>query len=152
MLLPDDLRLSFSGADLRSLPFFHAVLNGSTAVLLMVGFVWIKNKKDCLTPYCYDECIYLIGSIFGVLCDFKVIQCTNAYGGEGWLRPTYFFILVSHIILSIPVLPLALLAIYRGVTGEFQKHVKIVKMDISYLDVCGYYWSTCLYFMIPYYV
>ena len=72
MLLPDDLRLSFGGADLRSLPFFHAVLNGSTAVLLLVGFVWIKNK-NCLT-YCYDECIYLIGGIFGVLCDFKSCQ------------------------------------------------------------------------------
>ena len=48
MFLPDDLRLSFGGADLRSLPFFHAVLNGSTAVLLLVGFVWIKNKKIAL--------------------------------------------------------------------------------------------------------
>jgi len=48
MFLPDDLRLSFGGADLRSLPFFHAVLNASTAVLLFVGFVWIKNKKIAL--------------------------------------------------------------------------------------------------------
>ena len=45
MFLPNDLRLSFGDADLRSLPFFHAVLNGSTAVLLLVGFVWIKNKR-----------------------------------------------------------------------------------------------------------
>ena len=48
MFLPDSLRLSFGGADLRSLPFFHAVLNGSTAILLFVGFVWIKNKKITL--------------------------------------------------------------------------------------------------------
>ena len=53
MLLPDDLRLSFGGADLRSLPF-HAVLNGSTAVLLFVGFVWIKNKK---LPYIEFLCL-----------------------------------------------------------------------------------------------
>ena len=45
MFLPEDLRISYGNADFRSLPFFHAVLNGSTAVLLLVGFVWIKNKK-----------------------------------------------------------------------------------------------------------
>ena len=51
MLLPDDMRFSFGGADLRSLPFFHAVLNGSTAVLLFVGFFWIKNKKIALHQF-----------------------------------------------------------------------------------------------------
>ena len=43
MLLPDNWYLEFGGADLRSLPFFHAILNGSTAVLLFIGFVVIKN-------------------------------------------------------------------------------------------------------------
>ena len=45
MFLPDDLRLSFGGAELRSLPFFHAVLNGSTSVLLLVGFVWTYTVR-----------------------------------------------------------------------------------------------------------
>ena len=119
MLLPDDLRLSFGGADLRSLPFFHAVLNGSTAVLLMVGLFGL-NKRIALHRIAMMSA-FILSAVF--LVSYVISKLSNAptpYGGEGWLRPTYFFILVSHIILSIPVPPLALLAIYRGVTGEFK--------------------------------
>ena len=59
-----------------------------------------------------------------------VSKLTNApvpFGGEGFIRPVYFFILISHISLSIPVLPLALLSIYRGMTGEITKHKRLVK-------------------------
>ena len=45
MFMPEEWHLEFGGADLRSLPFFHAILNGSSAVLLFTGFVLIKNKK-----------------------------------------------------------------------------------------------------------
>ena len=127
MFLPDSLRLSFGGADLRSLPFFHAVLNGSTAILLFVGFVWIKNKKINLHRIAMISA-FLLSAIF--LVSYVISKLSNSptpFGGEGWLRPVYYFILISHILLSIPVLPLALLAIYRGFTGEFQKHIKIVK-------------------------
>ena len=151
MLLPDDLRVSFGGADLRSLPFFHAVLNGSTAVLLFVGFVWIKNKKIALHRIAMMSA-FILSAIF--LVSYVISKLSNAptpYEGEGWLRPTYFFILISHIILSIPVLPLALLAIYRGITGEYQKHVKIVKWTFPiwmYVAITG---VLVYIFMIPYY-
>ena len=151
MFLPDSWRLSFGKADLRSLPFFHAVLNGSTAILLLVGFIWIKNKKIALHRIAM-VCAFLFSAIF--LVSYVISKLSNAptpYGGEGWLRPIYFFILVSHIILSIPVLPLALLAIYRGVTGEFQKHVKIVKWTFPiwmYVAITG---VLVYIFMMPYY-
>ena len=90
MFLPDDLRLSFGGADLRSLPFFHAVLNGSTAVLLMVGFVWIKNKKIALHRIAMMSA-FILSAVF--LVSYVISKLSNAptpYGGEGWLRPDYF--------------------------------------------------------------
>lgn len=151
MLLPDDMRFSFGGADLRSLPFFHAVLNGSTAVLLFVGFFWIKNKKIALHRISMI-CAFVLSAIF--LLSYVISKLSNAptpYGGTGWLRSAYFFILISHIILSIPVLPLALLAIYRGITGEFQKHMKIVKWTFPiwmYVAITG---VLVYIFMIPYY-
>ena len=49
------------------------------------------------------------------------------YGGEGVMRIIYFFILITHIILATTIVPLALFAIYRGLTGEIAKHKKIVK-------------------------
>jgi len=151
MFLPDDMRVSFGGADLRSLPFFHAVLNGSTAILLFVGFVLIKNKKIALHRIAMISA-FVLSAVF--LVSYVISKLSNLpvpYGGEGWLRPTYFFILVSHIILSIPVLPLALLAIYRGITGEFQKHIKIVKWAFPvwmYVAITG---VMVYLFMLPYY-
>ena len=151
MFLPDNMRVSFGGADLRSLPFFHAVLNGSTAILLFVGFVWIKNKKIALHRIAMISA-FVLSAVF--LVSYVISKLSNPpvpYGGEGWLRPTYFFILVSHIILSVPVLPLALLAIYRGITGEFQKHIKIVKWAFPvwmYVAITG---VMVYLFMLPYY-
>ena len=151
MFLPETWRLSFGKADLRSLPFFHAVLNGSTAILLLVGFIWIKNKKIALHRIAM-VCAFLFSAIF--LVSYVISKLSNApipFGGEGWLRPVYYFILISHILLSIPVLPLALLAIYRGFTGEFHKHVKIVKWTFPiwmYVAITG---VLVYIFMIPYY-
>lgn len=151
MFLPDDMRVSFGGADLRSLPFFHAVLNGSTAILLFVGFVWIKNKKIALHRIAMISA-FVLSAVF--LVSYVISKLSNPpvpYGGEGWLRPAYFFILISHIILSIPVLPLALLAIYRGITGEYQKHLKIVKWTFPvwmYVAITG---VMVYLFMLPYY-
>jgi len=151
MLLPDDLRISFGGADLRSLPFFHAVLNGSTAVLLFIGFIWIKNKKIALHRIAMMSA-FVLSAIF--LISYVVSKLSNAptpYGGEGWLRSAYFFILISHITLSLFILPLALLAIYRGLTGEFQKHLKIVKWTFPiwmYVAITG---VLVYILMIPYY-
>ena len=151
MFLPDSLRLSFGGADLRSLPFFHAVLNGSTAILLFVGFVWIKNKKITLHRIAMISA-FILSAIF--LVSYVISKLSNSptpFGGEGWLRPVYYIILISHILLSIPVLPLALLAIYRGFTGEFQKHIKIVKWTFPiwlYVAITG---VLVYILMIPYY-
>ena len=151
MFLPDSVRLSFGGADLRSLPFFHAVLNGSTAILLFVGFVWIKNKKITLHRIAMISA-FILSAIF--LVSYVISKLSNSptpFGGEGWLRPVYYFIHISHILLSIPVLPLALLAIYRGFTGEFQKHIKIVKWTFPiwlYVAITG---VLVYILMIPYY-
>ena len=95
---------------------------------------------------------FVLSSIF--LVSYVISKLSNPpvpFGGEGMMRNAYFFVLISHIILSIPVLPLALLAIYRGMTGEFDKHMKIVKWTFPiwmYVAVTG---VLVYIFMIPYY-
>ena len=87
---------------------------------------------------------FVLSSIF--LISYVISKLSNPpvpFGGEGMMRNAYFcFNITYHT--SIPVLPLALLAIYRGMTGEFDKHMKIVK-DISYLDVCSRNGSVSIY-------
>ena len=141
MLLPDSMRLEFGGADLRSLPFLHAVINGSTAILLFVAWHRISMMSA-----------FLLSAVF--LVSYVISKLTNSpvpFEGEGFIRNLYFFILITHIVLSVPVLPLALLAIYRGITGEFEKHVKIVKWTFPiwmYVAITG---VLVYIFMMPYY-
>ena len=127
MLFPDVFHIESESIDFSSLPFFHAILNGSTAVLLFTGFILIKNKKTNLHKISMLSA-FVLSSVF--LLSYVTSKLTNApvpFGGEGLIRYIYFFILISHIILSISVLPLALFSIYRGMTGEIEKHKSIVK-------------------------
>ena len=127
MFFPDVFRIESESIDFSSLPFFHAILNGSTAVLLFTGFILIKNKKTNLHKISMLSA-FVLSSVF--LLSYVTSKLTNApvpFGGEGVIRYIYFFILISHIILSVLVLPLALFSIYRGMTGEIEKHKAIVK-------------------------
>ena len=127
MLFPNVFHIASENYDFSSLPFFHAVLNGSTAILIFTGFVLIKNKKTELHKVTMLSA-FSLSSIF--LVSYVISKITNEpipFGGEGMIRDIYFFILISHILLSIPVLPLALFSIYRAMTGEIEKHKSIVK-------------------------
>ena len=127
MLFPDVFYIESESIDFSSLPFFHAILNGSTSVLLFTGFILIKNKKTNLHKISMLSA-FVLSSVF--LLSYVASKLTNApvsFGGEGLIRYIYFFILISHIILSVLVLPLALFSIYRGMTGEIEKHKSIVK-------------------------
>lgn len=149
--LPDDMKLTIGYINTQSLPFFHAVLNGSTAVLLVVGLILIKQKKINLHRAAMVTAFGL-SAIFLVSYVITHISTPDAkFGGEGAIRYVYFFILITHIILSIPVLPLAMFAIYRGWTGEINKHKKVVRYTFPiwlYVAITG---VLVYIFMAPYY-
>jgi putative membrane protein len=140
MLFPTVFHIESENYDFSSLPFFHAILNGSTAILLVIGFVLIKNKRTNLHKITMLSA-FILSSVF--LVSYVISKLTNApvpFEGEGIIRYIYFFILISHILLSILVLPLALFSIYRGITGENDKHKSIVKYTFPiwiYVAVTG---------------
>ena len=151
MLFPDVFHIESETIDFSSLPFFHAILNGSTAVLLFTGFILIKNKKANLHKAAMLSA-FVLSSVF--LVSYVTSKLTNApvpFGGEGVIRYVYFFILISHIFLSVLVLPLAMFSIYRGMTGEISKHKSIVKYTFPvwmYVAITG---VLVYVFMSPYY-
>ena len=140
MLFPTVFHIESENYDFSSLPFFHAILNGSTAILLVIGFVLIKNKRTNQHKITMLSA-FILSSVF--LVSYVISKLTNApvpFEGEGIIRYIYFFILISHILLSILVLPLALFSIYRGITGENDKHKAIVKYTFPiwiYVAVTG---------------
>ena len=137
--------------DFSYLPLFHAILNGITAILLFCGFILIKNKRSKLHKYSMISA-FLLSSVFLLSYVFSklVLDHENTkYLGKYIF--TYRFILISHILLSVPVLPLALFSMYRGITGEFEKHKKIVKWTFPvwmYVAITG---VLVYVFMSPYY-
>ena len=151
MWMPGDFKLQIGNADLRSLPFFHALLNGSTALLLLTGFALIKKKKVQLHRFVMMTA-FVLSAVF--LLSYVISKLSNdpvPYGGEGFMRYLYFFVLITHILLSVPVLPLAMFAIYRGITGEHEKHRKVVKWALPiwiYVAITG---VLVYVFMVPYY-
>jgi len=151
MLFPDVFHIESESIEFSSLPFFHAILNASTAILLFTGFILIKNKKTNLHKISMLSA-FVLSSVFLLSYVFSKLvldHATTKYLGEYVI--TYRIILFSHIILSIAVLPLALFSIYRGITGEFEKHKSIVKYTFPiwmYVAITG---VLVYIFMSPYY-
>ncbi|MGM0634788.1 MAG: DUF420 domain-containing protein [Bacteroidota bacterium] len=151
LLMNLDTRYNLLGADLGSFPFFHAVINASTAILLLTGFGLIKkdkpqlHKKVMITAFGLSV-IFLVSYVLS-----KISHDPVPYGGEGILRYVYFFILVSHIVLSGIIVPLVLFTMYRGLTGEYKSHKKWAKWTFPiwmYVAITG---VLVYLFMMPYY-
>ncbi len=148
---PQALALSSGGINVSYLPRFHAFLNGSCTLLLIAGYVAVRQKKYQLHKTLMLAC-FLLSSIF--LVSYVVYHSQAAatkFGGEGIIRPIYFTILLTHIVLAAAILPLALFTITRSWRGEFAKHRKIARITLPiwiYVTATG----VIVYFMIaPYY-
>lgn len=144
-------RVNLLGLDLGSFPFFHAIINASTAILLGMGYYLIKkqnrkmHKRVMITAFALSV-VFLVSYVIS-----KISHDPVPYGGEGILRYIYFFILISHITLSGIIIPLVLFTIYRSLTGEYEKHKKIAKWTFPiwmYVAITG---VLVYLFMTPYY-
>ncbi len=149
MNLPE--RSNIFGVDVGTFPFFHAVINGLTALLLTLGYQQIKKQNKRLHRN-------IMITAFGLSVVFLVSYVLSKisidpvpFQGEGFLRPLYFFILISHIVLSGIIIPLVLFTMYRGLTGEYEKHKKIARWTFPiwmYVAITG---VLVYLFMYPYY-
>lgn len=112
------------------LPTLNAVLNSLAGVLLVLGFVFIKQKKVAQHRAC-------MLAAFGVSAVFLVSYLIHhaqvgsvPFKGPAALRPVYFAILIPHVILAAAVVPLALTTIYRGLKGNVQKHKPLARVTL----------------------
>lgn len=148
------IRIKFDfGVWTKVLPHVIGVVNTITACLLILGLIFIKNKQ-----FKYHEnamtASFISGSLFLLL--YVLYHLTNQstpFGGQGSIvRFTYYFLLISHIILSIAVVPLVLRALFYGLTNQVDLHRKIVKFAFPiwlYVSITG----VIVYLMIsPYYI
>lgn len=121
-------------------PTINALINSATAILLVVGVAAIRNKNRKLHETCMKGA-FILGSLFLVFyIIYHISNHETHFGGEGTIRYAYFFILISHILLSIGVVPFVLMAIYYALCGQFTQHKRIVKWTYPiwlYVSVSG---------------
>ena len=150
---------------LSFLPPIYATLNGLTALLLIMGVIAIKkgNKKrheKLMTTAIASSVVFLVmyvayhmtadSTVYGDIDGNKILDATEK-ANAGSIRYVYLFILLSHIALSIAIIPLVLITYVRALAERFDKHKKIAKITFPlwlYVAVTG----VIVYLMIsPYY-
>jgi len=137
---------------LRFLPPIYASINGLTAIFLIIALWAIKNKKIVLHQGLMKISIGLSLVFLVMYVAYHMTSESTPYGGEGFMRYIYFFILITHIILSIGVIPMVLITYVRAISKQFANHKKIARYTFPiwlYIAITG----VIVYLMIsPYYI
>ena len=133
------------------LPPIYATINGLTAILLIVAVIQIKkgnrkNHERLMKTAILCSVLFLVLYVI-----YHMTSDSTKYGGEGLLKYLYYFVLITHIILSIVVIPFVLITYVRGITSQFEKHKKIARITFPlwlYVAISG----VVVYIMIsPFY-
>ena len=144
-------KLGFNVEPLTFLPPIYATINGITALVLIAAVIAIKNGKRKLHENLYTFAILCSLAFLLTYIAYHMTSDSTKFGGEGLISYVYYFILISHILLSIVVIPLVLTTIMRAKLGDFEKHRKIAKITFPiwlYVAITG----VVVYLMIsPYY-
>jgi putative membrane protein len=139
------------GYDLSFLPPIYASMNGITAVLLIAAVVAIKNGNRVLHERLIKICMLCSALFLVMYVLYHMTSDSTPYGGTGAIRYVYFVILISHILLSVIVIPFVLFSYVRALSGNFARHRKLAKITFPiwlYVAVTG----VIVYLMIsPYY-
>ena len=137
---------------LSFLPPIYASINGLTAVVLIIAVWAIKNGKRELHQQLMTFCIGLSLLFLIMYMAYHMTSDSTSYGGEGAIKYVYYFILITHIILSIGVIPLVLRTYARAYLKKFDEHRAMAKFTFPiwlYVAVSG----VVVYLMIsPYYI
>jgi putative membrane protein len=144
-------KVKIPGYDFSFLPPIYASTNGLTAILLVIAVVAIKQKKRKLHETLIKICMTLSAAFLVMYVLYHMTSDSTSYGGEGGWKIFYYVILISHILLSVVVVPFVLFTFSRALSGNFERHKALAKFTFPlwlYVAVTG----VIVYIMIsPYY-
>ena len=144
-------KIAGAGEYLHALPAVNAVLNSLTAVALLVGYYFIR-QKNVLAHRAAMGTAFAFGGLFllSYVAYHSQVESTK-FLGIGAIRTTYFFLLLTHISLAVVTVGLVLFTLYFALTGQYTKHKGIARWTFPvwlYVSITG----VIVYFMIsPYY-
>lgn len=137
---------------LSFLPPIYATINGLTALILIIALIAIKNKNLVLHQSLMTTAIWCSVVFLVMYVAYHMTSDSTKFGGEGFIKYVYYFVLLTHILLSIVIIPFVLITYVRAITNNIERHKKIAKITFPlwlYVAVTG----VIVYLMIsPYYV
>jgi uncharacterized membrane protein YozB (DUF420 family) len=138
--------------DVTRLPTLNALLNATSAVLLIAGYLCIRRRKVTGHKICMLSA-FVTSSLF--LTSYLILRYyagMTQFTGQGWIRPVYFTILTSHTILAAGIVPLVLITLSRALRGRFDRHARIARWTLPlwlYVSVTGVLVYWILYRLYP---
>lgn len=136
---------------LSFLPPIYASINGLTAILLIAAVIAIKKGNRHLHERLMKVSLILSILFLAMYVAYHMTSNSTVFGGEGAIKYVYYFVLITHILLSIVIIPLVLITYTRALSDLFDKHKKIAKISFPlwlYVAISG----VVVYLMIsPYY-
>ena len=140
-------------ADLISyLPHVNACLNGTSAVLLITGFTFIRSRNVRLHRACQIAALVVSLVFLASYLTYHFNHGTTRFLGTGLARPIYFTVLTTHTILAMVIVPLVILTFYRAFRGDFSKHRRIARITLPlwlYVSITGVIVYLMLYQIYP---
>lgn len=143
--------LGYDVEPLTFLPPIYATINGFTAIVLIIAFLAIRKKhvvlhENLMTTAIWSSVVFLV-----MYVAYHMTSDSTKFGGDGLVKYLYYFILITHIVLSVVIIPFVLITYVRGITNDKVRHRKIARYTFPmwlYVAVTG----VIVYVMIaPYY-
>ncbi len=134
------------------LPHLNAILNSTSALLLLSGYSFIRRGKvrahrNCQVTAVVTSALFLISYL-----TYHYYHGSTRFTGQGIIRPVYFVILLTHTILAVVIVPLILITIYRAARADFDRHRRIARWTLPlwlYVSVTGVIVYLMLYQIYP---
>jgi uncharacterized membrane protein YozB (DUF420 family) len=126
--------------DLSIFPALNATLNGASAVLIVTAHSLIKRKKIALHRAFMISAVATSTLFLASYLYYHAHVGSVRFPGQGWMRPVYFTLLISHTVLAAAVVPLVLLALIAGLRGRFERHRRVARWAFPvwlYVSVTG---------------
>jgi putative membrane protein len=124
----------------RALPHLNATLNTVSLGLILAGWRFVRRKNVAAHRACM---LSALGAATLFLISYVIYHSqagSTKFTGEGWVRPVYFFILITHIVLAAGIVPLAIVTARRGVRNDVERHRRIARWTLPiwiYVSVTG---------------
>jgi len=125
---------------ISDLPALNATLNGIAAILLVTGYLFIKQGRRRQHQWCMLGALTTSALFLVSYVTYHLHAGSRPFPGQGPIRVVYFAILITHVLLAAAIVPLALLTAVRGLRSEFDKHVRIARWTFPvwvYVSVTG---------------